>query len=152
MSEFCPSCGKYVDALIDYTGWCRSCSPVGYCDGCGEQLTPGQVKANRRHCNICQLEVWLILHGDELDFQLSLGLTFAQATQVVQLMLKPRCSSCGGLINHVAAKRVNDGIIFCTKNAKCRKARRRLKYYLYDQRLPRTVAVQKVLTELKDIV
>lgn len=136
----CAACGGFVNYLVDYTGWCRSCSPPGFCDTCGTSLTDAQIVNRRRHCNTCQQENWFIRHGDELDSYLSTGITLEVAVYKVRHYNRPHCLSCGDFLSHASER-----TLFCTRHERCRQVRRRFKYFRYELKLDKNESIEKAM-------
>lgn len=131
LNELCPNCGDFVDQLNNKTGFCYECSGVG-----DSSESPTQSKRVER------LELWLAENADTIEF-LMLEEQIAAKVAIRQIAenTKPHCQCCGGEMPHTTAGRH----IFCTKNEKCRKARRYYKYLVYEKNKPKDEARRTAL-------
>jgi hypothetical protein len=135
--ELCPSCGNFVDELIDVTGFCKKCSyEAGHCIICGAKASDEEHSLCSRH----RRELWLSTNADSIERYMALGFSFKTAKEKVRRDngTKVNCLCCGG-----PAKS-----LFCTKTKKCRAARERMKYMIHRKGVPRELALKTVLGEL----
>lgn len=98
LDEFCTSCGEWVSMLMfDYeTGWCVGCSRSDdsqpRCSRCGGVLEPSH---GRTTCHSCRQELWLLAHGDDLEFLIVVkGYSVSYAREVIVKMTRPICQWC----------------------------------------------------------
>lgn len=89
--------------------------------------------------------MWFEKHANALDRMLALGLNLTDAIKLVADEIRPKCLCCGNEIRHGRST-----VLFCQQNAQCRKARRRLKYYIETKNLPREVALARVIESLQE--
>ena len=153
-NELCPVCGEFVEELNDRTGFCSNCSndrdkTDGRCIGKNNQCG-AHVDGSHKFCWNCRQEYWLLRHINAIERYMAspTNLTFLQAEQKVKEDNDSilNCWCCGEEIKAAA----NGQSYFCTKTVRCRTARRRLKYLMYDRpRLPKQTALEKVMEELK---
>jgi hypothetical protein len=118
-----------VDELDEYTGWCYDCSGT---------IPPPSVVV------IYLLGIkdsWFQRNADELDRMLSNGVNLPLAVEAVLRRNRPRCLSCGDVIEYGT----NGRHIFCRKKQECRTAARRLKYYRLEKRMSYEQALSKAL-------
>lgn len=126
LNELCPSCGEFVDELIEETGFCRECSGVG--DSSESPTLNG--KAKRR-------ELWLRENADIIEGVMLDAQTTAKDA-IIRLAVNEvsRCECCGEEMPHTTVGRH----FFCSKHEKCRKARRYYKYLVYEKNVKKEEA------------
>lgn len=135
LNELCPSCGNFVDYLIESTGFCGSCS-IGV--GVFDDKVPTPIKSEKAQ----RLELWLTENADTIeDIMLSDNLTAKEAIRLIVQNGKPTCQCCGDEMPHTTAGRH----IFCTKKPQCRKARRYYRYLVYEKNVSKGDALNKTL-------
>lgn len=122
-SDFCPSCGNFVNHIDAITGWCYVCSgdTKTQCIACGREFTKDQ--PHRKLCGWCREERWLIRHADEIEEYMQYGASFqfAKRETYYNSRYRPVCISCGRSIKFRPA----NGAIFCKQTIRCRRWRRR---------------------------
>lgn len=136
--EICPSCGNFTSFLVEVTGFCQECSHyVGRCILCG-QNNPGKHLLCRRH----RRELWLTKNADAIERYMLLGLSFQDAKERVKKDngTKYDCLCCGG--------HTKSNTIFCTKTAKCRAARERLRYMTNKKGVTHELALKTIMENL----
>lgn len=146
--EFCPSCGEFVDALDDETGFCYTCIGDARrdCLACGKQFRADQT--HRKLCPSCRDERWLQQHAEEVEVYLSYGARIEFARRQVYFENRPVCIACGQPI-----KGATNGAVFCTRTIVCRKWRRRYrtlreKYESRGARNSQKLALAEVSAEI----
>jgi hypothetical protein len=136
INELCPNCGNFVDSLNDVTGFCGSCSGVGEFT---QSPTPND-KALR-------LELWLTEKSDIIEsVMLTDRVTAKVAIKKLAQDSVPRCQCCNEPMPHTTAGRH----IFCSKNDKCKKARRYYKYLVYEKGIDKDEARNTALERFKE--
>lgn len=146
--EVCPNCGDFVTHLLPATGWCFRCSQafvlgsgkeVKICTSCG-RATSDETHARCWHC---RHEDWLKEHANQIERYMAQGFSFTVAKDLVRIhhgKLK-QCLRCG-----VSMKKSSRGEnYFCTTKKECRSAQRKLKWLMYNHRVPREQALKQVL-------
>ncbi len=140
MNDFCPSCGRWTDALDWVTGWCAECSPP-------PASNPTQTSAQFQ-------EEWLEKHADEIEAWMVAGNGLSKAKRLVATYNVPLCHCCGNPI-----KGGKDNHLFCTTTTACRSSQRRYRTLRerharqnpkssYEDR--RAVALQQIVRELNE--
>lgn len=67
-------------------------------------------------CKSCREEIWLIKHGDEVEYlMVTKGYTVTQARVAVTEMIRPICQCCG----HVIKFGTPGETLFCKSNRTC---------------------------------
>ncbi|HYT43221.1 MAG TPA: hypothetical protein VEP90_12860, partial [Methylomirabilota bacterium] len=138
IEEICPNCGEFTNVLVDFTGFCRNCSnAIDRCVLCGQSNGDSRHTLCRKH----RRELWLTKNADAIERYMVMGLTFKEAKDKVKKDngTKYDCLCCGG---HVKAT------IFCTKTARCRAARERLRYMTNKKGVTRELALKTILESL----
>lgn len=133
---YCAECCRFVDELDEFTGWCYECSGTA---------PPQKVFV------IYLLGIkdsWFDRNADELDRVLADGLNLSLAVEVVLKRNRPRCLCCGNIIDYGT----NGRHLFCRKNAECRTAARRLKYYRLEKSMSYKEALSKTLMKAGRVV
>lgn len=147
--EVCPSCGRFVTALVDTTGWCALCTLTKYgfteggerlCYGCGNPVGD----QSHRKCRACRDADWLLQHADEIDRCLANGISVYKARNIIQQNSQQTCLRCGGSMN-----KATHGVAYFCGKPRCRSANTRLKKLIYIKGYDRTEALNIVLSELK---
>jgi len=126
--EVCPNCGKSVDQLDEFTGWCENCSkPVVF---------------NNPHVG------YLAINANSLEHYIVTGQA-DNVSQAISILADPKnghrptCVVCGGVIKHGPRASV-----FCRKTKECRKYSRRYIYLYQKKGHTKTTALAIVLSEL----
>ena len=139
--EVCSSCGKFVESLNEYTGWCASCSlddPASkVCASCGK---PFAGERWRKLCKGCRKELWFKRNAFVLEEALLTGTTLVEAIELVLEENRPYCIVCGNAI-----KGGKNGALFCTTKKRCRTAARYFRYLLYEKQIQRAPALERTL-------
>lgn len=159
LDEYCPSCGNFVRALAEETGWCPDCSQQsghhyslrdGTCVRCGGTFTPDGIHIV---CSSCRKEAWLIANADAIEEQLKEGVDYLTAIREVKTSIRAICLCCGEVIKGRRADRT----YFCREKPACRSAARRLRTltqnYSHDEALylvGRELAAHKEYVTLRD--
>lgn len=152
--EVCPGCGKFVDKLVDATGWCITCTlPIilkekggdpshKLCSECGEPIGD----SSHKKCRKCRDADWLLRHADDIDRCLANGLSVYKARQLITAHKNDgiKCLSCGGPMG-----KATRGIAYFCKKPQCRSAQNKLKRLIYQKGFERSEALKTVLDELK---
>jgi hypothetical protein len=126
-----------VESLNPITGWCISCSKTdaNICLICGRETNGATYCATHRR------SAWLERNADKIEDYIEKGYTVTESISKVRESNRPVCLSCGGVIEHGTGGRH----FFCNKHDKCRKARRRYKYLIYDKGFNKEDALNVVL-------
>lgn len=133
LSELCPSCGNFVDSLLETTGFCETCS-----NGVGVFL----VKTPTPSAKAQRLELWLRENADIIeDIMLADNITAKDAIRILAQDAVPVCQVCGDEMPHTTPGRH----IFCTKKEECRKARRYYRYLVYEKGIEKDHALRNTL-------
>lgn len=139
--DLCPSCGNFVDSLLEETGWCYPCSgiaPSKRCIRCNKLTDRG------RHCRSCAYILWLLRNADKIEeIMASEGITARSARKICEELNRPICLSCKQPIK--GGQRFGTPL-FCTKTEACVKARNAYHWHRYVQRKPKEESVTRALT------
>jgi hypothetical protein len=117
--QICPSCGEFVDALNEWTGWCKDCTPSIH-----------QTNTNPHPLVVSRVERWLIRYADTVEYVMQeQGITAKLAIIEVHATYKATCIICGSPIKHGTHGRH----FLCNSTPECKQARRRYKYLIYTK-------------------
>jgi hypothetical protein len=138
LNELCPSCGNFVDALYESTGFCESCSNgVGVFD----------IKTPTPNAKQIRLELWLTENADTIeDVMLADNITAKDAIRILAQNDKPVCQICGDDMPHTTPGRH----VFCKKREGCRKARRYYSYLVYEKGIEKDHALRNTLERFSE--
>lgn len=140
--EFCSQCGKEVDYLNEYTGWCKNCSPL-HCLNCDKKISKGNL-----YCDKCKKLFWLEAHADEIEDLMMEGLSLTAAKRKIYDEKRPICLSCELPIPHARSSNKRP-TKFCQRTAQCKAAKRRYKTLQEGAlRLPPQIALEQTLREI----
>jgi hypothetical protein len=146
-TEVCPSCGDFVDRLLDDTGFCAECSrPFRKGGVICERCEKRNIDDESHHiCRVCRHEEWLGKHADALDRHLAgNGLRIGKAIRSVKMDNRISCLRCGRPMRQATRGQA----YFCSK-PECRTAQNKLRKLIYVKHIPRRQALSIVLEELK---
>ena len=150
--EVCPNCGDFVSQLLPATGWCFKCSQA-FILGDGKEVTIcincGAAMSDETHarCWRCREEGWLHDNANHIERYMAQGFSFAVSRDLARIHhgKTKKCLRCGE-----AMKKASRGTnYFCTQKKECRSAQRKLKWLMYNHRVPRDEALKQVLNSFE---
>lgn len=94
-------------------------------------------------CWRCREEDWLKLHANQIERYMAQGFSVTVSKDLVRIhhSKTKKCLRCGASMKK-ASRGEN---YFCTNNKECRSAQRKLKWQMYNHRVPREKALKIVL-------
>lgn len=151
--RFCPSCGTFVNALDEVTGWCELCNGVTL-SNTNNVSSVSAIESNQRphskgpHAT-SKFELALAANADAIEYiTRDKGDTGATSlTRALELARsdRPTCVVCGERI-----KRSSRNAVFCRTHSLCRLYSRRY-VYLYRERKPPMSKSEALATILEQL-